>query len=532
MPVPSAPFVDRAGGVRAERTLSSLHSLFKGTSLMPTTRKPLLVALLVLVVAGLGCPDRAGRDVEAQAPAEPPVALAPLPAPALLGVGAAGSPIADVAERSVESVVNISSEKLIRGPSGNPFGPFFDDPFFRQFFGDRFRFPEIPPERRERSLGSGVIVSEDGIVLTNNHVVESAEDVRVSLSDEREFAATVVGTDPQSDLAVLRIEGELGDVEPLALGDSDRLRLGDVVLAIGNPFGVGQTVTMGIISAVGRANVGIVDYEDFIQTDAAINPGNSGGALVDMEGNLVGINTAIISRSGGYQGIGFAIPSNMARRIMDSLIETGRVERGWLGVAIQDMTQELAESFDLATSRGVLVADVVPDGPAEAAGLKRGDVILRIDGASVDDMGRLRNLVASAGVGAKLRLEVLREGEERSFEVELGARPDQEAQLARGRDAEKSVLRGLRVAPVDASTRRRFDIADDVRSGVVILDVAANSPASAAGLRPGDVILEADRREVRSVRDLEARLREKRGRVLLLISRASGAFFVPLEGDG
>jgi serine protease Do len=362
-------------------------------------------------------------------------------------------------------------------------------------------------------------------------VVENAEDVRVALSDEREFAATIVGTDPQSDLAVLRIEGDPGVVQPLSLGDSDRLRLGDVVLAIGNPFGVGQTVTMGIISAVGRANVGIVDYEDFIQTDAAINPGNSGGALVDMEGNLVGINTAIISRSGGYQGIGFAIPSNMARRIMESLIETGRVERGWLGVAIQDMTQELAESFDLETSRGVLIADIVPDGPADAAGLRRGDIVLRIDGQSVDDMGRLRNLVASAGVGTKLRLQVLRDGGERHFDVELGERPDREQQLSTGTDAERSGLRGLGVAPLDASTRRRFDIADDVRSGVVVVDVAAGSPASAAGLRAGDVILEADRREIRSVRELEARLREKRGTVLLLISRARSAFFVPLEGE-
>jgi serine protease Do len=304
------------------------------------------------------------------------------------------------------------------------------------------------------------------------------------------------------------------------------------VLAIGNPFGVGQTVTMGIISAVGRANVGIADYEDFIQTDAAINPGNSGGALVDLEGNLVGINTAIISRSGGYQGIGFAIPTNMARRIMESLVEEGRVVRGWLGVAIQDMTQELAESFDLATLHGVLIADVVPGSPAEAAGLQRGDIVLRIDGQSVDDIGRLRNLVANAGVGAKLSVRVLRDGEERSFDVELGEQPGQEEQIAGAKDAAKSHLRGLRLAPLDASTRRRFDIAEDVASGIVIVDVDADSPARAADLRPGDVILEVDRRQVRSVSELEARLREKRGRVLLLVSRGSGAFFVPLGGDG
>jgi serine protease Do len=475
-------------------------------------------------LCALGCTDGQGRDSAGEpATQDPPRVAAPLPPPAFTA-----SPIADVAERSVVSVVNISSEKVVGAQGTESFGPFFNDPFFRHFFGEGFRSPQVPRERRERSLGSGVIVSDDGIVLTNNHVIENAESVRVTLSDEREFEATIVGADPQTDLAVLRIEGDLEGVAPLPLGDSDRLRLGDVVLAIGNPFGVGQTVTMGIISAIGRANVGIVDYEDFIQTDAAINPGNSGGALVDTEGNLIGINTAIMSRSGGYQGIGFAVPSNMAKHIMESLVEEGRVVRGFLGVAIQDLTPELAESFGIEETRGVLIADVSSDSPAEAAGLEQGDVVVRFDGQRVDDPGRLRNLVANAGGGTKVSLDVIRDGEERRFDVELGELPTQE-QPAKRVETRAETLRGLEVEPLNASTRRRFDIPSEVDEGVVIVGVAADSPASRAGLRPGDVILEVGRRRISSPDELASRLGQMDARTVLLISRRGNALYISID---
>jgi len=480
------------------------------------------VALIALGCSG-GSDGGQELRVGEPAPSDTPKVSLPLPDPAF-----AGSTIADVAERSVQSVVNISSEKVILGQGPEGFGPFLNDPFFRHFFGEGFRFPQVPRERRERSLGSGVIVSGDGIVLTNNHVIEGSKAVRVALSDEREFDATVVGTDPQTDLAVLRIEGDLEGVDPLPLGDSDRLRLGDVVLAIGNPFGVGQTVTMGIISAVGRANVGIADYEDFIQTDAAINPGNSGGALVDTEGNLVGINTAILSRSGGYQGIGFAVPSNMAKHIMESLVKEGRVVRGFLGVAIQDLTPELADSFGLEDTQGVLVADVSAGSPAADAGLEQGDIVLRIDGQRVGDPGRLRNLVANAGAGAEVAIDVMRDGEERRFEVKLGELKGEEQ--TRARVAKRAdTLRGLEVAPLNASTRRRFEIPSQVDEGVVIVRVAPDTPASQAGLRPGDVVIEVGRRRVRNVEEFAARLREADGRTLLLVSREGNALYVAID---
>jgi serine protease Do len=257
--------------------------------------------------------------------------------------------------------------------------PFFDDPFFRRFFGERFQQkPRKMPKRQRQGMGSGVIVSSDGYIVTNHHVVETGDDIQVALSDKRTFEAKLIGSDPKTDLAILKIEAS--DLPSLSWGDSSILEVGEMVVAVGNPFGLSQTVTMGIISAVGRANMGIVDYEDFIQTDAAINPGNSGGALVNLQGELIGINTAIFSRSGGYMGIGFAIPSNMARSVTQSLKEHGTVVRGWLGVSIQDLTPELADQFDAPDTTGALVTDVVQESPAEAATFKRGDIIQKYDG--------------------------------------------------------------------------------------------------------------------------------------------------------
>ncbi|HEX15711.1 MAG TPA: Do family serine endopeptidase [Deltaproteobacteria bacterium] len=321
------------------------------------------------------------------------------------------------AQRAIPAVVNVSTLRVYRTPGGIP-SPFWQDPFFRQFFGeDFFRFFGIPRERVERSLGSGVIVSPEGYILTNYHVIAKASQVVVGLVDKREFEAQVVGVDPHTDLALLKIEAE--DLPSLPFGDSDRAQVGDVVLAIGNPFGIGQTVTMGIISAKGRSNMGLVDYEDFIQTDAAINPGNSGGALVNLRGELIGINTAIVSRTGGYQGIGFAIPSNIARWVMGELIRHGRVIRGWFGVTVQELTPELAKHFGLEEPRGALVVEVYPGSPAERAGLRKGDVILKYNGRTIREAWELRNLVATTPVGRKVPLVVWRKGRKKELQVKI-----------------------------------------------------------------------------------------------------------------
>ncbi|HUQ08451.1 MAG TPA: Do family serine endopeptidase [Kofleriaceae bacterium] len=322
--------------------------------------------------------------------------------------------ISDVAERVVDSVVNISTTQTVEQ------GPFQFDPFFAD---PSSPFYQQPDDRKAQSLGSGVIVSEDGKILTNAHVVRNAESIVVTLHDGTEVEAKVLGSDPKADLAVIKLKDKASNLRPLVFADSSKLRLGEVVLAVGNPFGVGQAVTMGIVSATGRASMGIVDYEDFIQTDAAINPGNSGGALVNMRGELVGVNTAILSRSGGYQGIGFAIPTNMVRPIMDALIKDGKVNRGWLGVTLAPLDAKAQAKFGVA--RGVLVAEVGSNTPAEKAGLSAGDVIIALDGAEVRELGKLRNAVAIKGAGKTATLEVSRDGKRKELKVTLGALPEQ-----------------------------------------------------------------------------------------------------------
>ncbi|UCF86975.1 MAG: Do family serine endopeptidase, partial [Nitrospiraceae bacterium] len=315
--------------------------------------------------------------------------------------------MAELAEVVKPAIVNISTVRSEQFDFS--YSPFYDDPFFRKFFGDRFRQPEQPRERKTISLGSGVIVSSDGYILTNNHVIRNAEEIKVLLSDKRAFTGKVIGNDPKTDLAVIQIDAR--DLTSIQWGNSDHLRVGELVLAIGNPFGLNQTVTMGIVSAVGRANVGIADYEDFIQTDAAINPGNSGGAMVNAKGELVGINTAIFSKTGGYQGIGFAIPSNMAKVVIDSLITKGKVTRGWLGVSVQSITPELAKQFDLEKEYGALVGDVVENSPSEEAGLMRGDVIIEFKGQKVEEPYNLRNTVAATPPGEVVEIKVIRNGQ-------------------------------------------------------------------------------------------------------------------------
>ncbi len=443
-----------------------------------------------------------------------------LPTATLAAVGPQGqASIADITERVLPSVVNISMTKVakMRGMQGMPF------PFFGQ--------PEGGGERREQGMGSGVVISNDGYVITNNHVVEDAQEIKVTLYDKREFDADVVGTDPKSDIAVIRLKNSPADLRAIPIDDSAKLRLGDVVLAIGNPFGVGQTVTMGIVSAKGRSDLGIEDYEDFIQTDAAINPGNSGGALVDMDGKLVGINTAILSRSGGYQGIGFAIPTNMAMPIMDSLRKYGKVSRGWLGVSIQDVDGEIRDAMKLPSARGVLIADVQTGSPAAKAGILRGDVVSKVQGREVSTTGEFRNAIAAAGAGHTVDLEVYRDGKLRTVPAALGeATNDGAGHTAQtAGPATTHGLDGLTLSDLTPDARRTFSINDTGIKGVVVTDLAQNSPAARAGLRPGDVLMEVNRKPVTNVREFADTYGKAKGSVLLLLHRHGSTAYIVVK---
>ena len=332
------------------------------------------------------------------------------------GLPARAASYSDAVRKAVPSVVNIFTSKEIKTPRH----PFLDDPLFRHFFGDRL---EEEPQRAA-SLGSGVIVSPKGYILTNHHVVEAADEIEVALIDGKKLRAKAVGSDPETDIAVLQVEG--GPVPAITFGDADALRVGDVVLAIGNPFGVGQTVTMGIVSALGRSQLGINTFENFIQTDAAINPGNSGGALIDSAGNLVGINTAIYSRSGGSLGIGFAIPASSAKQVMEQIIQTGGVTRGWIGVEAREITPEMGESFRLGATTGVLIEGVLRGGPAERAGLKPGDILIAIEGKPVKDPNAMLNLVAALVPGKPASIKLRRDNKEVDLQVAVGKRPTQQ----------------------------------------------------------------------------------------------------------
>jgi serine protease Do len=435
---------------------------------------------------------------------------------------------APMIKRVSPSVVNIYTAKTVR--QSPMVSPLFDDPFFRQFFGSPFE--NVPRDRREQALGSGVIISEDGYLLTNNHVVENADEIKVALADDKTvYDAKVIGTDPQTDIAVIKIDGK--KLPAIAIGDSDTLEVGDAVLAVGNPFGVGQTVTLGIVSAKGRAGMGIVDYEDFIQTDAPINPGNSGGALVDVEGRLVGINTAIFSRSGGNNGIGFAVPINLARFVMERLVTDGKVTRGYLGVMIQPVTQDLAKAFNLKDASGALVGQVTEGSPAQKAGLKEGDVVTQFNGKKVTDSRHLRLMVAQTPPDTEVKLEVIRDGKTRNLTVKLGELPKEGLARAGGglqKGAGGDVLDGVTVDDLDARTRRQFNIPSGVE-GAVVVNVDQNSPSAAAGLRPGDVIVEINRRPVTSA-DEAVRLSKglEGDTVLLRVWSQGGSRYVVVKG--
>jgi serine protease Do len=372
-------------------------------------------------------------------------------------------------------------------------------------------------------LGSGVIVSPKGYIVTSNHVVENAKDIKVSLSDGREYIATLVGSDPKSDLAVLKIAGNVPTVAALPFGDSGKLRLGEVVLAIGNPFGVGQTVTMGIVSAKGRADVGIVDYEDFIQTDAAINPGNSGGALVNLRGELVGINTAILSRSGGYQGIGFAIPSDMAEPIMRSLLTHGKVVRGWLGVEVQTFTPELARALKIPHQPGTLVTAIVDGSPAQKAGLKQDDVVLSINGKPTPTANRLRNAVGAVDAGHEAQIEVVRGGQRKILSSILTEQPKD--RVASGEGAPSGEF-GATVSKLSKGLRAQYRLPAKLDRGVVITQVAPGGFAANLGLRPGDVILEVNRQPISTPKALDQALASAERGVALLIYRDGSTVYL------
>ena len=436
---------------------------------------------------------------------------------------------APVLKPALAAVVNISSSRIVKAPS-TPFGPFFGDPFFQQFFGDQFS-RQMPREQREHSLGSGVIVSEDGYILTNNHVVDKATDIKVALPDKREFKGKLVGSDPKTDIAVVKISAT--GLPTLAFGNSDKMQVGDYVFAIGDPFGIGETATMGIVSAKGRGNLDIEDYEDFIQTDAAINPGNSGGALINARGELVGINTAILAgNGGGNQGIGFAIPIDMARRVMDQILKNGKVSRGYLGVAIQEVTPDLAKAFAAPEGKGALVGGVSPDGPGAKAGLQKGDVIEEIDGQEVSGVNELRLRIASTAPGTTVHLKVLHNGQSRDVAVTLGQLPEKanEGPLS-GDESEGTPMKGVQVDELTPQLRRELDLGPSVH-GVIVTDVSPDSPAGDAGLRRGDVIEEVNRQPVESVAEFRRALRRSgKQSLVLLVNRDGNTTFVVVEPE-
>ena len=456
-----------------------------------------------------------------------------------------GKAFASVARAVSPSVVFIQVEGQAAGSSisrfSSPFGDewSFDGDFFERFFGDRLPgMPRMPksetPRGERRSLGQGsgfVFAAKDGVlsdktyILTNNHVVEDAEKIRVKFQDGREFEAKVKGRDPQSDVAVIEIDA--GGLTALKWADSSSLEVGEWVAAIGNPFGLSHTLTVGVVSAKGRTSVGINDYEDFIQTDAAINPGNSGGPLVNLDGEVVGVNTAIFSRSGGYMGVGFAIPSNLAQAIANQLIEQGGVTRGYLGIVIQPLTPELAESFNIAAGQGILVAQVSEDSPAESAGLRQGDVIVAYRGQPVNEIGNFRNQVSLTPPGSSEELTILRDGERKNLKVTIGTLTE-DKQIAQG-PAKGADEIGLTVQTITPELAEQFDARPG--QGVVVTQVRPGSVAARAGLEPGTVVLQVNQKPVASAADFSRAMKESGGekRVLMLVKKDKTQRFVALS---
>jgi serine protease Do len=494
-------------GIQEEATRMNRLNFWQGS-------KAVLLAGALTVgigVAGLAAAEHMGK-------ANPPVVLktAEDTGPSRFG-------FAPVVKKVLPAVVNIASTKISKGPAEGEMGP---EDLFRQFFGNSgHQRREAPEQQRQEGLGSGVIMTADGYILTNNHVVDGATTVRVTLGDKREFKAKVIGSDPNSDVAVLKIDAT--NLPTVTLADSSQVQVGDYALAIGDPFGVGQTVTMGIISATGRSHLGIEDYEDFIQTDAPINPGNSGGALVNDRGQLIGINTAILSHgSSGNQGIGFAIPVNMVRNVMDQLVRNGKVTRAYLGIVPQDVTPSIAKAFGVTEMRGALVGGVTDNSPAQKAGLQKGDIILELNGKQVTDSNGLRMAISMSPPDSNVNLKVSRDGALRNVEVRLTELPTERAQAKAVESDKNTALSGVSVENLDRESAHELGLPASVQ-GVVVTKVSPSSEAASAGLRSGDVIQEVNRKPVKNTSDFERALGGGvKDETLLLVNRKGNTMYL------
>src|SRR5437868_4517851 len=484
------------------------------------SRTNLFLSLVLVVFSFAACSGQSRlMNLTSTQPAPPPTATTSVP-----GVQAS---YADLVTRVAPAVVNNTSTERTRAPQQFPF---MQDPMFRQFFGDRMPQQQQPPQRVE-GVGSGVIINPDGYILTNHHVVDGAVEIKVELTDNRTYTAKLVGSDPPSDLAVLKIDAK--NLPTLSLGDSDRARVGDFVLAIGNPLGIGQTVTSGIISAKGRTT-GLSDgsFEDFLQTDAAINRGNSGGALVNTNGELIGINSQIMSPSGGNIGIGFAIPSNMAKAVMDQLLKTGKVHRGMLGVTTQSVDADLASSLNLPAARRAIVTAVQAGAPADKAGLKQGDVITAINKQPVVDNNTLRNMVASQPPGSRIDVTAVRNGREEDFQValaELPARSETASEESGNGGATGNERFGLTLQPLTSEMASRYGLeAND--QGLLVTNIDPSSNAADSGIRPGDLIQEVNRQQVRTVAEFNSAIQRSGARpALILVKRRNNIVYLTLR---
>jgi len=498
--------------------------------LLQVRRSVALASLAACLVVGGALAWTVGSGRNTVFGASSPVTLRIAGNPAVGATGNFNEGFSAVVEPLLPAVVNISTSKMVKSSQSD--SPFFNDPFFRQFFGNPFgdggngrEEQQQPREQKEHSLGSGVIVNPDGYILTNNHVVDGASDVQVTLSDKRNFKAKIVGTDARSDLAVLKISAS--NLASVTLGDATKAKVGDICLAIGDPFGIGETVTMGIVSAKGRRGLGIEGpegYEDFIQTDASINPGNSGGALVNTRGELIGINTAIISNGGGgNQGIGFAIPVNMAREVMEQILKTGKVSRGYLGIMIQGITPDLAKAFNLPSAEGALVGDVIPDSPGAKAGLQKGDVVTALNGQAISDYTDLRLRIAQAAPGTMVKMDVLRNGQKQTITATLAEVPEK-SQTAENKEQGQGAqeMEGVQVENLSPEIAQQLNVPAGTR-GVVITQVDPNSTAAESGLTRGDIIQEVNRKPVANVQQFREAIRTAGSQPLLLLVNQQGS---------